>query len=161
MATMNPVATGGPVGGGMMMMMANGSPANNTAVGSSTEATKRHLNTYIYEYLAKMGHHDLARALVKDSQFEINILTKQSPNRRKDGDMNGDAGENMDTDDSDNVPDDLPRTISWNQATGSGFLFEWFSTFFDLFNAHQGRGKSMNTAVGTYLNHHQVSSSSS
>lgn len=142
----------------MMMMMANGSPANNTGVNSSSEATKRHLNTYIYEYLAKMGHHDLARALLKDVQFEINTLPKQSPNRRKDADINGDTGDNMDADDSDNVPDDLPRTISWNQATGSGFLFEWFSTFFDLFNAHQGRGKSMNTAAGAYLNNHQVSS---
>lgn len=157
MAVINLAAAGGPVGGGMMM--GNGSPANNMNMGmaSSVEQTKGQLNTYIYEYLAKNGHFEAARLLLNDSKFEIKTIPKHSPGRNKNGDMNGDVGDNTDMDGKDELPDDLLKTATYDGSSGNGFLFEWFSIFFDLFTAHRNPSKTMNNQVAQYLLHHQVS----
>lgn len=159
MAAMNPSAVGGPVGG--MMMMNNGSPANPTNM-NNVDGIKTNLNTYIYEYMLKTGCFEVARALHKDEKFEIRTLTKQSPNRRRDGEVNGESGDAMDLDLKDDIPDDLPRPQTMDSGPGNGFLFEWFSIFSDLFQAHRnqskmGNGQMANNPATQYLIHHQVS----
>jgi hypothetical protein len=139
MTGMNPQA-GGPVGGGMVMMNSGvGTPSSNT----SQDAMKASLNTYIYEYLLKLGHFELARSLVKNDKFEINTIIKQSPGRRKDGDMNGDA---MDMDGNDEIPEDLPRPHT-QDSPGNGFLFDWFSLFHDMFQAQRQKGNGQDTSI--------------
>ncbi len=158
MATMNPAA-GGPVGGGGMMMMNNGSPAVNAGMNSS-DPMRMSLNTYIYDYLLKNGHYEIARSITRDDKFEFQHGHKSSPGRRKDGEMNGDGGDGMDMDQKDDVPDELPRPRGWEGSQGNGFLFEWFSIFSDLFAAHRGGGKQngvVNPAAAQYLMHEKVS----
>nr|KAK5441179.1 hypothetical protein LTR18_007023 [Exophiala xenobiotica] len=143
MTGMNPPATaGGPVGGGMMMN--NGSPAMQVNTSPSPDQVKAQLNTYIYEYFLKLGLYDHARRLVNEDKFEIRTkpAVKQSPGRRKDGEVNGVDADAMDTDIRDDIPDDLPRPMHAAENTpGIGFLFEWFSIFSDLFTAHQRSSK--------------------
>ncbi len=164
MAGMNPPATaGGPVGGAMMMN--NGSPAMQVNTSPSPDQVKAQLNTYIYEYFLKLGLYDHARRLVNEDKFEIRTkpAVKQSPGRRKDGEVNGVDADAMDTDVRDDIPDDLPRPMHAAENTpGIGFLFEWFSIFSDLFTAHQrsskmqgGQSANMGPAA-QYLMQHQV-----
>jgi len=155
---MNPAAAGGPVGGGMMMMN-NGSPA--VSAGNNTHDSLRlSLNTYIYEYLLKHGHYDIVRTMVSDGRFELKTGPKQSPGRRKDGELNGD-GESMDMDGKDDIPDDIPRPSTWEPGSGNGFLFEWYSIFQDLFFAHRMNAQKLSSATlapaAQYLLQHQVS----
>lgn len=156
MATMNP-ATGGPVGGGMMMMN-NGSPAVVGGMGNP-DGMRQGLNTQIYDYLLKNGHYEAARVLVRDEKFDFQHGPKPSPGRRKDGEMNGDAGDGMDMEMKDDVPDDIIRPRGWEGSQGNGFLYEWYSIFTDLFSAHRNSAKvngAMNPAA-QYLIHEKVS----
>ncbi|KAK5088999.1 hypothetical protein LTR05_003223 [Lithohypha guttulata] len=150
MATANPTA-GGPVGGGMMMM-SNGSPAMGAVTG--LDQLKTSLNLYIYDYLLKNGHYDIARSASQDSRFDFPTGPKASPGRRKDNDMNGDIGDGMgmDMNPKDDAPDDLPRPKGWDGTTPHGFLFEWFSIFNDLFQAHRNQAGAKNAAT-QYLSH--------
>jgi len=133
MAGVNPAAAGGPVGGGMMMMP-DGSPAQSAMPSDQTRAM---LNTYIYEYFLKIGMHDVARTLSQQPEkFKIQVATKQSPGRRKDGEANGVEGDAMDVDSKMDIPDDLPRpAFSSSSPQGTGFLLEWFGIFFDIYHA--------------------------
>lgn len=160
MATMNPTNVGGPVGGGMMMMN-NGSPAVSGTM-NLNDNLRLSLNTFIFDYLLKHGHYDIARSVVKDERFEIRTEPKSSPGRRKDGDMNGDAGDGMDNT-KDDAPDDLPRPGNWDGTQSSGFLLEWFGLFHDLLQAHRMSNKGLNGANGmnmsaasTYIQHEKV-----
>lgn len=157
---------GGPVGGGMVMMN-SGSPAmpgnNGSNSGMPPEHVKSQLNTYIYEYFLKLGHYDIARSILNDKNLTIHTRppVKQSPGRRKDGEVNGVDADAMDTDLKDDIPDDLPRPghLGETSTPGVGFLFEWFSIFSDLFSAHRG-GKGPGGSMGPaaqYLMQHQVS----
>lgn len=164
MATMNPTNVGGPVGGGMMMMN-NGSPAVSGTM-NLNDNLRCSLNTFIFDYLLKHGHYDIARSVVRDDKFEIRTEQKSSPGRRKDGDMNGDAGDGMDNVMKDDAPEDLPRPNNWDGTQSSGFLLEWFGLFHDLLQAHRmtsskpqmngAAGMNM-TAASTYLQHEKVS----
>lgn len=140
-----------------MMMMNNGSPA--IAAGMApADMTRQSLNTHIYDYLLKNGHHEAARALNRDDKFDFQNGPKASPGRRKDGEMNGDGGEGLDMDVKDDVPDDIPRPRGWEGSQGNGFLYEWYSIFSDLFSAHRNSGKlngTMNPAA-QYLMHEKV-----
>lgn len=162
MATMNPTNVGGPVGGGMMMMN-NGSPAVSGAMNSNDGGVRMSLNTVIFDYLLKHGHYEVARGLVNDNKFEMKTEQKSSPGRRKDGDMNGDAGDGMDTGFKDDAPEDLPRPANWDGTQTSGFLLEWFGIFYDLLQAHRLNNKGLNganmnmTPASTYLQHEKVS----
>lgn len=162
MTQMNPGVAGGPVGGGMVMMN-SGSPAipgNNG--GSSSETIKVLLNTYIYEYFIKLGHYELAKSLLAEKGLEIRTRppVKPSPGRRKDNEVNGVDGDSMDTDSKDDIPDDLPRPLHAGDGNtpGSGFLYEWFCIFSDLFAAHQKKGGQGGNvgAAAQYLIQHQV-----
>ncbi|KIX06439.1 uncharacterized protein Z518_04415 [Rhinocladiella mackenziei CBS 650.93] len=166
MAGMNQAAMGGgQAGGGMMMMNNNGSPAMQVNSSSSPEQVKVQLNTYIYEYLLKLGHYDIARSLLREEKFELRVKpsVKQSPGRRKDAEVNGVDGDAMDADVKDDIPDDLPRPVHVGDAStpGIGFLYEWFSIFSDLFTAHQRSSKMQGSQAGNmgpaaqYLMQHQ------
>ena len=162
MAGVNPAAAGGPVGGNMMMMN-NGSPAMQQGLDTSPEDIKQQLNTYVYEYLVKVGVPDVARTLLqKGDIFKIKI-DKGSPGNRKNNDMNGIDPDAMDMDLKGDFPDDLPRPqVPPLIGSGNGFLFEWFSMFSDLYFAHHKRGKLQGGAgmgpAAQYLMHTQVRS---
>lgn len=143
------------MGGAGMMMMNNGSPAMVPNMENPPENMKIQLNTYIYEYLLKTGLHDVARTLSREGEkFKIRTASKQSPGRKKDNEVNGVDTDAMDLDST--IPDDLPRPLCpESSAQGSGFLFEWFSIFSDIFAANSKKGNNMGPAA-QYLLHHQV-----
>ena len=151
MAGVNPAAAGGPVGGGNMMMMGDGSPAMPSNGGS--EQTRVLLNTYIYEYFLKIGMHDVARMLSSQpDKFKIQAAQKPSPGQRK-GEVNGVDSDPMDIDKMD-LPDDLPRPqLPSNSAQGAAFLVEWFGIFWDIFHASRKGGAG---PAQQYLMHAQV-----
>ena len=155
MVTVNAAAAGGPVGGGNMMMMGVDAAGNMQATAASEEVKTR-LNTYIYEYILKLGMHEVARALnSQQDKFKIDSKPKQSPGRRKDNEANGVEMDSMDIDKLD-IPNDLPLPNVDMTAQGEGFLVEWFSIFSDLFAAAQKpKGQNMNAAT-QYLMHAQV-----
>jgi hypothetical protein len=148
MSSMNPQA-GGPVGGGMVMM--NNGGVGTPSSSASQDGVKTNLNTYIYEYFLKLGHYDLARALHKNDKFDFHTNNvKQSPGRK--ADMNGDA---MDMDENENIPDDLPRPRLESVSGGSGFLFDWFCLFSDMFSAQRQKASDPSMAR-QYINQTQV-----
>lgn len=142
-------------------MMNNGSPA--VSAGLTSDNLRVTLNTVIFDYLLKHGHYEVARSIVRDDKFEMKSEQKSSPGRRKDGEINGDAGDGMDMNMKDDVPDDLPRPSGWDGTQTSGFLLEWFGIFHDLLQAHRmTSGTKMNgnmamTPASTYLLHEKVS----
>ncbi len=161
-AGMNP-ATGGPVGGGMIMMMNNGNPPHG-ASSSSHSDLKRRLDTYIYDYFLKNGHHEHARALHRDESIKLNTQphTKPSPSRRRDAEMNGIDDNAMDTDskdDANKIPDDLPKPDVPDNAQ-SGFLYDWFGLFFDIYGASRNKKPDDSSTASQYLQQTQVGPSS-
>ena len=162
MPGMNPAA-GGPVGGGMIMMMNNGNPsnaANSSSSSSSHSELKRRLDTYIYDYFLKNGHHEHARALYRDDSIKLNThpQTKSSPSRRRDAEMNGIDENAMDTDSKDDInkiPDDLPKPMVPDNAQ-CGFLYDWFGLFFDIWCASRNKKPDDSGAAAQYLQQTQV-----
>lgn len=157
-AGMNP-AVGGPVGGGTIMMMNNGNHPP-TASSSSHSDLKRRLDTYIYDYFLKNGHHEHARALFRDESIKLNTHphTKPSPSRRRDAEMNGIDENAMDTDSKDDVnkiPDDLPKPDVPDNAQ-SGFLYDWFGLFFDIYGASRNKKPDDSSTAAQYLQQTQV-----
>lgn len=159
-ASVNPAAAGGPVGG--MVMMNNGSPAtqvNNP--GQAMENMKIQINTYIYEYLLKIGMYDIARQLhQQQDKFKLRLATKPSPGQRKNGEVNGIDSDAMDMDFKNDIPDDIPRPeCPESDPRGLGFLYEWFGIFSDLWLTARTQNKGANAgALSQYLNLTQVSS---
>jgi hypothetical protein len=159
MASMNPAA-GGPVGGGMIMMMNNGNPPPQSSSSSHSDL-KRRLDTYIYDYFLKNGHHEHARALYRDESIKLNTHphTKPSPNRRRDGEMNGIDENAMDTDSKDDInkiPDDLPKPDVPDNAQ-SGFLYDWFGMFIDIYGASRNKKPDGDSSTASqYLQQTQV-----
>ena len=151
------VGPGGPVSGGMGMN--SGSPANQALNPNPEQHIKMQLNTYIYEYFIRLGHYEIARALRDEAKFEIRTKpgVKQSPGRRKDGDVNGIDTDAMDMEMKSDVPDDLlPPALGDPNIASNGFLFEWFSIFSDLYGAHRRTGNA-NPAAQQYLLQQHVS----
>jgi hypothetical protein len=152
MAGVNPAAAGGPVGGGNMMMINDGSPA---MANGSSDQTRNLLNTYIYEYFIKIGMYDIARSLSQQSEkFKINVAQKQSPGQRKGG-IDGNDADAMDVDNKMDIPEDLPRPSCPNSSPGTAFLVEWFGIFYDIFQASSRKGSA--GPAQQYLMHAQVS----
>ncbi len=158
MAAVNPAAAGGPVGGNMMMMN-SGSPATPMNISAAqAEQLKLQLNTYIYEYLLKIGMYDVARQLHQQpDKFKLRLGTKPSPSQRKNGEVNGIDSDAMDMD-LDKIPDDIPRPeCPQSDPHGYGFLFEWFGIFSDLLVAARPQNKGTMSSAAQYLNYTQVS----
>lgn len=155
MAAVNPAVTGGPVGGANMMM--GGDPGLNMPATTGSEEIKIRLNTWIYEYVLKLGMHEAARALnSQQDKFKIDSKPKSSPGRRKDGEANGVDSDAMEIDKLD-IPSDLPLPNLDMSAQGEGFLVEWFSIFSDIFTAASRPKQGSMTAASHYLMHVNVS----
>lgn len=161
MAGINPAA-GGPVGGGMMMMMNNGNHPPAASGSNSHSDLKRRLDTYIYDYFLKNGHHEHARALYHDESIKLNTHphTKSSPSRRRDGEMNGIDADAMDTDSKDEankIPDDLPKPdVPDNNTQSLGFLYDWFGLFLDIYGASRNKKPDDTSTAAAYLQQTQV-----
>lgn len=156
MAALN--AMGGAVGGAVPMMN-NGVPGNQRALPVDDSQQRARLNTYIYEYFICNEMYDCARALINSEQ-PVNLL-KGSPNQQRDANGNPvDGGGSDDMDDSKEGidmkrPDDLPAPNLPRESSESCFLFEWWSLFWDMFNAQRGKSESQNAQ--RYANYTQVS----
>ncbi|KAF4302131.1 cAMP-dependent protein kinase pathway protein [Botryosphaeria dothidea] len=140
MAAMN--HQGGPVGG-TPLMQAGG------ARGSNDPQTM--LNTYIYDYFLKNHHWDLARQVKDVLVINTGTAPKPSPGGRRD--MNG--VDDMDTDSKDEMhkrPDDLPPAAVPSDPSENSFLFDWWTQFWDIFNAQRQRSKP-GSAQLQYLAH--------
>ncbi|EKG18169.1 cAMP-dependent protein kinase pathway protein [Macrophomina phaseolina MS6] len=140
MAAMN--QQGGPVGG-TPLMQAGG------ARGSNDPQTM--LNTYIYDYFLKNHHWDLARQVKDVLIINTGTAPKPSPGGRRD--MNG--VDDMDTDSKDELhkrPDDLPPAAVPSDPSENSFLFDWWTQFWDIFNAQRQRSKP-GSAQLQYLAH--------
>jgi len=145
-------ALGGPVGGGGMPMMNNGAPGGGSRQQMPQNDSQRsQLNTYIYDYFLRNGMYDCARALYQNDPT-MKVI-KESPGRQNGADDGDDAESKDDVDKQ--RPDDLPRSDVPRECPESCFLFEWWSLFWDMFNAQRGKGQSQN--VLQYVNHTQVS----
>ncbi|KAJ5376323.1 Transcriptional activator somA [Penicillium cosmopolitanum] len=114
---------------------------------------------YIYlRLLLKRGYHDCARALLREESMKINTDpgTKTSPGNRQ-NDMNGVDGDMM-TDGKDGekikIPDDLPRASLPNDSTQTAFLLDWWSLFWEFWQAQRKRGN--NHDIRQYLSHNQA-----
>jgi hypothetical protein len=141
MAGMN--MAGGPVGG--MPMMNNGAPGRQQMALDNSQRSQ--LNTYIYDYFIHHEMYDCARSLYQaDNTMK---LLKESPGRE-----NGEDADSKDDLDSKRPPD-LPRSDVPRECPESCFLYEWWSLFWDMFNAQRGKGDGR--AVMQYVNHTQVS----
>ena len=143
-----------------MIMVMNHNNAQPSAGNSSHGDVKCRLDTYIYDYFLRSGHHEHARALYRDENIKLDTQphSNSSPNRRRDGDVNGVDGNAMDTDSKEDVkkvPDDLPRPNVPDNAT-SGFLFDWFGLFFDIYGASRNKRPDDSSLAAQYLQHTQV-----
>jgi hypothetical protein len=144
MVTMN-TATGGPVGAAPMV--------NNVAARQQqTLDDQARLNTYIYDYLCKSQHYELARLFIAKCQIKT-TTSKPSPGR-----MNG-VDDPMDTDPKDEKrPDDLPYPDIPPHPSDNAFLYDWWCQFWDIFGAARRRGNGLNgSSSESYLQHNQVS----
>ena len=157
MAALN--AMGGPVGGAMPMMNNGGVPANQRAMPPDDSQQRARLNTYIYEYFICNEMYDCARALLNSDQ-PLNLM-KGSPGQQRDANGNPVDGSarSEDMEDSKEAidmkrPDDLPAPNLPRESSQSCFLFEWWSLFWDMFNAQRGKSESQNAQ--RYANYTQV-----
>ncbi|KAI5274513.1 hypothetical protein E4T47_02371 [Aureobasidium subglaciale] len=121
----------------------SGTPNN----ASSGDISRQKLNTYIYDYFLKHGNHDVARAILKT--VDLDLDQNQSPDRK---DING-VGDSIDPDSKDKKPDDLPSPNVPAASDGS-FLYDWWHQFWECFNAQHGRGN--NTQTAKYLSNVQA-----
>ncbi|KAJ5108710.1 Transcriptional activator somA [Penicillium angulare] len=149
---MNP-GVAGPVGGVPMMNNGSTAPRYDSPM-NNPDYLINQLNTYIYDYFLKRGHHDCARALVQDESFKLNTEpnTKTSP-----GNVNGVDGDSMMIDkdgEKIKIPDDLPRPSLASENLQSSFLLDWFSLFWDFFFTPRKKGSSQD--VRQYLQQHQT-----
>ncbi|KAL8827485.1 MAG: hypothetical protein Q9191_003161 [Dirinaria sp. TL-2023a] len=104
------------------------------------------LNSTIYDYFVKSGNFECARALMK-SEARLN-----PPLRAIDGDVNG-TDEDSKDDMGSKRPSDLPPPS--DPSPGSPFLLEWFSLFWDVWNA-QRKKPSASTQAMSYVQHTQA-----
>ncbi|EOD49654.1 putative camp-dependent protein kinase pathway protein [Neofusicoccum parvum UCRNP2] len=132
---------GGPVGG-TPLMQASG------ARGSNDPQTM--LNTYIYDYFLKNHQWDLARQVKEMLVINTGAAPKPSP-----GGRNVNGVDDMDTDSKDEMhkrPDDLPPAAVPSDPSENSFLFDWWTQFWDIFNAQRQRSKP-GSAQLQYLAH--------
>ncbi|KFY71955.1 hypothetical protein V499_07876 [Pseudogymnoascus sp. VKM F-103] len=158
MAALNAMGAGAV--GGAVPMMNNGVPGNQRALPVDDSQQRARLNTYIYEYFICNEMYDCARALINSEQ-PVNLL-KGSPNQQRDA--NGNPVDGAGSDDMEDTkegidmkrPDDLPAPNLPRESSESCFLFEWWSLFWDMFNAQRGKSESQNAQ--RYANYTQAQS---
>lgn len=142
----------GQMNGPAMTPNAASTPHSEAGTGQ-TEGLVLQMNTYIYDYFIKNGHHQCARAMVKGDGLPINFVQQSE---RRDGEANGMDENSMDADGQDDMkrlPDDLPRPKTFGGESSESFLLEWFIVFWELFWAQRKKGKPDSQM---YLQHQQV-----
>ena len=150
---------------GGVPLMNNGTNGEASRTGNDQDLEyETRLNTYIYDYFLKKEQYDCARSLLR-SGVQIRFgQNKNSPGRRRDGDVNGTDDGAMDTDSKDDLdskrPEDLPSADIPADQAGTSFLMEWFSTFWDMYFA-QRKDKRASANAMQYVQHTQVSGISS
>ncbi|KAL9625429.1 MAG: hypothetical protein Q9160_000492 [Pyrenula sp. 1 TL-2023] len=156
MAGLNP-HVGGPVGGGAAAMMMNSaSMAGQAPIPTSRDDMIKRFNTYIYDYFIKSDHIECAKALVHNQiPMFLEDPAKTSPNRRRDGEVNGIEPDSMDADSKEEYkyPEDIPRPRVPGPPQ-TAFIFEWFSLFHEMFMA--SRRKNDGSPIGTYISQSQA-----
>lgn len=106
------------------------------------------LNSNIYDYFVKSGNYECARALMKSEARMI------PPLRGIDGDINGTDDDSKD-DMGSKRPSDLPPPNE--NPGGQPFLLEWFSLFWDVWNAQRKKPNATQQAM-SYVHHTQAQS---
>jgi hypothetical protein len=137
-----------------MAAMANGGPVDGTPImGNMPHPTRKikdpreQLNTYIYDYFLRNQHYAAARSML-DSNLEITTgpPQKRSPKNRTNGiDPMEDQGEDMPS-------PELPQ----NQMADNSFLLDWWTQFWDIYQATKNRGNAPTTGA-QYIAHTRVS----
>lgn len=133
---------GGPVGGSAPMI-------NQAAARQQVDqAAEKRLNTYIFDYLCRSHHYELARAFSEHCP----ILIRPGGKSRATG-----TDDSMDTDIKEDPkrPDNLPYPEIAAHHSDNAFLLDWWCQFWDIFGAARGRGNQTNTEQ--YLHHNMVS----
>lgn len=146
-------------------------PASSTIAAGIED--QRLLNAYIYDYLVKQSLHETARALC--SEADVPTITAEEAKRRADsgdgseGTLSGAVASGLHRKglDSSTNGNERARSKSPSDATSKlepadvainvegGFLAEWWTIFWDMFAARQGRPSSNNAA--SFMAHNQVS----
>jgi hypothetical protein len=142
MVTMNNTAQGGPVGSAPMINQA-------AARQQQDQESERRLNTYIFDYLCKNHHYDLARSF--SQHCPINRANGKPKANGVDDSMDADSKEDA------KRPIDLPYPNIPHHPSENAFLYDWWCQFWDIFGAARNRGGAPNTE--TYLHHNMVSAS--
>lgn len=145
-----------------------------TRPGSMDVEDQKLLDAYIYDYLVKQSYGDAARALLKEAK--IPTISEEESKRRLDGSENpeGTTGAALDNemqahDDKehrangmDSSPSGSPKSDSATLPSADipiniegGFLPEWWTMFWDMFAARQGRPSSNSAA--NFIAYNQVS----
>ncbi|KAE9968223.1 hypothetical protein BLS_005970 [Venturia inaequalis] len=143
--------------GGSMVTM-NNNPAQGGPVGSATminqvsarqradQLAEQRLNTYIYDYLCRSHHYELARA------FSENLPILKAVGKPR---TNG-ADDSMDTDIKEDPkrPDGLPYPDIANHASEHAFLYDWWVQFWDIFGAARNKQGGQQHTAEQYLQQH-------
>ncbi|QDS70968.1 hypothetical protein FKW77_007290 [Venturia effusa] len=139
MVTMNNnTAQGGPVSATMINQV--------SARQRADEQAERRLNTYIFDYLCRSHHYDLARAFSES----LPIQTLAGKPR-----ANG-VDDSMDTeikDDQPKRPDGLPYPDIPVHASENAFLYDWWCQFWDIFGAARQKTPGQAPITEQYLHH--------
>lgn len=146
--------------GGSMVTM-NNNPAQGGPVGSATminqvsarqradELSERRLNTYIFDYLCRSHHYDLARMF-----SESLPILKTAGKPRTNG-----VDDSMDTDIKEDPkrPDGLPYPDIPAHASEHAFLYDWWCQFWDIYGVARNKHTGPAPATEQYLQQTMVS----
>jgi hypothetical protein len=136
-------ANGGPVDGNPIM---GNMPHPGMRMGQQGGGPAETLNTYIYDYFLRNNHLQVARAMLDESDLNLQMgpTPKPSPKNRSNG------GDSMDSAEDFPVPK-LPQ----NQVADNSFLHDWWVQFWDIFSANRSRtGGAVKTTQ--YIGHTRV-----
>lgn len=148
-----------------------------SSAGSSTNMSpedQRLLNAYIFDYLVKQSYRDTARAFQKET--DIPTISDEEAKRRADASdppnstLGGALDSNLkrqgkeartngvDRPSSSSPNPESPKLVNADIDINveGGFLAEWWTIFWDMFAARQGRPSSIPAA--SFMAHNQVCS---
>lgn len=143
MVTMNNnTAQGGPVGSATMINQVS-------ARQRADELAERRLNTYIFDYLCRSHHYELARAFSEN----LPILQKAGKPR-----TNG-VDDSMDTDIKEDPkrPDGLTYPDIPMHSSEHAFLLDWWVQFWDIYGVARNKQAVPAPTTEQYLQQHMVS----
>jgi hypothetical protein len=130
-------ASNGPVDGTPIM--------GNKAIPQRNQESAEKLNTYIYDYFVRNKHYALARLMVEQNDIKLNLNSPQKPAPNR---ANGvDEGA------------DLPEPgVPPNQPADNSFLLDWWTQFWDIFQASKrGKNGPQQGQGAQYIQHTRVS----